>query len=68
MPRTHYRVGLPRPGAWREVLNSDSAIYGGGNMGNMGGVIAEDYNVHNQSYSAEFSLPPLSIIVFQAER
>jgi 1,4-alpha-glucan branching enzyme len=66
--RTHYRVGLPRPGKWREVLNSDSAIYGGGNIGNMGGVVADDYNVHNQSYSAEFSLPPLSIIVFQAER
>jgi 1,4-alpha-glucan branching enzyme len=66
--RNHYRVGLPRPGAWRELLNSDAEIYGGGNRGNLGGVIAHDYNVHNQSYSAEFTLPPLSVLVFRPER
>jgi len=49
-------------------LNSDSAIYGGSNIGNLGGVAAEDYNVHNQSYSAEFTLPPLSIVVFRPDR
>ena len=68
LPRMHYRVGLPRPGAWREVLNSDASIYGGGNVENFGGVTAEDYNVHNHSYSAEFTLPPMSIMVFQPER
>ena len=68
MPRTHYRVGLPRPGRWREMLNSDAAIYGGSNQGNYGGVTADDYNVHNQSYSAEFTLPPMSIVMFQPER
>ena len=66
--RTNYRIGLPRPGGWREVLNSDAGIYGGSNAGNLGGVKAEDYNQHNQSYSAEFTLPPLSILVFQPER
>ena len=35
-------IGLPRPGKWREVLNSDAAVYGGSNMGNCGGVTAED--------------------------
>jgi len=68
MARTQYRVGLPRPGRWREVLNSNAGIYGGNNLGNSGGVFAEDYNVHNQSYSAEFTLPPLSIMVFQPAR
>jgi 1,4-alpha-glucan branching enzyme len=68
VPRSRYRVGLPRPGKWREVLNSDAAIYGGSNMGNLGGVMAEDYNVHNQSYSAEFTLPPMSLLAFQPER
>ncbi len=68
VPRAKYRIGLPRPGGWREVLNSDAAVYGGGNLGNLGGVTAEDYNQHNQSYSAEFMLPPLSILVFQPER
>ncbi len=68
LPRTHYRIGLPRPGGWREVLNSDAGVYGGGNVGNLGGVTAEDYNVHNQSYSAEFTLPPLGLVVFQPMR
>jgi 1,4-alpha-glucan branching enzyme len=66
--RAKYRIGLPRPGGWREVLNSDAAIYGGSNTGNFGSVKAEDYNQHNQSYSAEFTLPPLSVMVFQPER
>jgi 1,4-alpha-glucan branching enzyme len=67
VPREHYRVGLPRGGPWREVLNSDSAIYGGGNLGNLGGVTAEKIPSHGQSHSAKFLLPPLSIIAFQSE-
>jgi 1,4-alpha-glucan branching enzyme len=66
--RGSYRVGLPRPGAWREVLNSDAAMYGGSNVGNLGGVTAEDYNWHNQSYSAELTLPPLSVMVLAPAR
>ena len=68
VPRLRYRLGLPRPGKWIEVLNSDAAIYGGSNNGNMGSVISEDINSHNQSYSAEFVLPPLSIVAFRPER
>jgi 1,4-alpha-glucan branching enzyme len=49
-------------------LNSDAGIYGGSNHGNLGRVYSQDYNVHNQSYSAEFTLPPLSIVIFQPER
>ena len=43
-------------------------MYGGGNIGNLGGVMAEDVDCHNQSYSAEFTLPPMSIIAFKPER
>ena len=68
MPRLKYRIGMPRPGKWLEVLNSDAAVYGGSNVGNLGGVVAEDQDCHNQSYSAEFTLPPLSIIAFKPER
>jgi 1,4-alpha-glucan branching enzyme len=63
-PLREYRVGLPVAGLWREVLNSDSALYGGSNLGNAGGVHAEDFSVHNQRYSARFTLPPLSVGVF----
>ena len=65
--RVNYRIGLPRPGGWREILNSDAALYGGGNIGNLGGVTAEGGSCHNQPYSACFTLPPLSIIVFEPE-
>jgi hypothetical protein len=49
-------------------LNSDAAIYGGSNTGNYGSVMADDQDMHNQSYSAEFTLPPMSIIAFKPEQ
>ncbi len=61
----NYRVGLPAAGQWREVLNSDAALYGGSNQGNAGGVTAESFSVHNQPFSALFTLPPMSAIVFR---
>ncbi len=64
VPRPRYRVGLPLPGHWDELLNSDAALYGGSNLGNPLGVETEPYAVHNQSHSAEFTLPPLSVSVF----
>jgi hypothetical protein len=68
VPRLQYRVGLPRAGLWRELVNSDAAIYGGSNMGNGGAVMAVDKPCHKQPFSAEFILPPLSILVFRPER
>ena len=67
VPRAHYRIGLPQPGEWREVLNSDAAIYGGSNKGNLGGVTSTPWQSHGQPCSAEFYLPPLSLIAFQPE-
>ena len=65
-PLSNYRVGLPIPGVWKEVLNSDAGTYGGSNLGNAGGVTAERFAVHNQQHSALFTLPPLSVSVFAA--
>jgi 1,4-alpha-glucan branching enzyme len=65
--RQNYRIGLPRAGKWKEVLNSDAQIYGGGNQGNFGAVHAREHKSHGQNFSAEICLPPLSIIAFQAE-
>jgi 1,4-alpha-glucan branching enzyme len=67
VPRPFYRIGLPRGGKWKEALNSDAQIYGGGNQGNLGGVTAQNHPCHGHQQSAEFNLPPLSVIVFQAE-
>jgi 1,4-alpha-glucan branching enzyme len=65
--RSPYRVGLPRPGFWREILNSDADIYGGANQGNLGGVMAEPYCVQHQPFSAPLTLPPLAVVMFKQE-
>src|SRR5438094_4599517 len=62
--RYRYRVGLPQGGSWREALNSDARIYGGGDVGNLGAVKSEAYKTHNQPFSAEFTLPPLGVVAF----
>ena len=60
------RLGLPQPGRWDEVLNSDSAVYGGQNRGNMGGVRAEPVAWQGCAQSALVTLPPLSAVFFTA--
>ena len=65
--RQRYRIGLPHPGKWVESLNSDAAIYGGSNAGNLGTLVAQEHKCHNRPFSAEFTLPPLSIMVFKPE-
>jgi 1,4-alpha-glucan branching enzyme len=62
VPRTGYRLGLPVPGRWRELLNTDSSHYGGSDTGNLGGVKAEDVPWMEQYHSAELTLPPLGAI------
>ncbi len=60
-----YRLGFPGPGQWDEVLNSDAGAYGGGNRGNMGGVVTEARGWHGQAQSALVTLPPLSAVIFR---
>jgi 1,4-alpha-glucan branching enzyme len=62
VPRVDYRVGLPTGGEYDEVLNSDADTYGGTNIGNMGGVIAEDVSWHGLDHSALVTLPPLGVV------
>jgi 1,4-alpha-glucan branching enzyme len=64
-PRLGYRVGLPVGGVWREVLNTDSEVYGGSGMGNLGQVQAEPEPAHGFPFSAAVTLPPLSALYFR---
>ena len=64
VPRIGYRIGAPRPGFWREVLNSDATEYGGGGMGNLGGVEAAAEAWHGRPCSLTLTLPPLSALFF----
>jgi 1,4-alpha-glucan branching enzyme len=65
--REQYRVGVPRGGFYRELLNSDSALYGGTNLGNAGGVLAQALPMHGHDHSLLLKLPPLAALVFQPE-
>jgi 1,4-alpha-glucan branching enzyme len=65
VPRLNYRIGVPRSGTWREIFNSDSAHYGGSNMGNGGGLDAGPVPTHGQSHSLEMVLPPLSTLLLR---
>jgi 1,4-alpha-glucan branching enzyme len=56
------RVALPGAGVWTEILNTDAAVYGGDNRGNMGGVTAEATAWNGQAHSALVTLPPLSAL------
>ncbi|MBA4150327.1 MAG: 1,4-alpha-glucan branching protein GlgB [Verrucomicrobia bacterium] len=64
--RSNYRIGLPKAGVWKEEVNSDSGIYGGSNAGNLGAVTASEHKWHNQEFSAEICLPPMSVIAISS--
>jgi 1,4-alpha-glucan branching enzyme len=63
VPRYGYRVGVPMAGDWLEVLNSDSEIYGGTNLGNGGSVHAQPVAMHGFAQSVELILPPLAALI-----
>ena len=62
LPRHGYRIGVPRAGAYRELLNSDSMHYGGRNLGNTGKVRTEPVPAHGFPQSLNLTLPPLAAI------
>ena len=67
VPRYNYRVGVPRGGYWRELINSDAAAYGGSGMGNLGGVEATPMPYEEYSHSLTLTLPPLAALVFKPQ-
>jgi 1,4-alpha-glucan branching enzyme len=62
VPRHGHRIGLPHAGRWAEVLNTDSELYGGSNVGNLGMIEAEDISWDGQPASARVTLPPLACV------
>jgi 1,4-alpha-glucan branching enzyme len=66
VPRRNYRLGVPRGGFWREVLNSDGWNYGGEGMGNMGGVEAAPLPLHGHPFLLNLTLPPLAVVFLKS--
>lgn len=68
VPRVGYRIGVPVRCYFRELLNSDATIYGGSNMGNSGGVMADAVPWHGQPHSLKLTLPPLSVLFLKPSK
>ncbi len=66
VPRLNYKVGAPRGGFWKEILNSDAADYSGSGLGNAGGVEARAEGVHGRPHSLTITLPPLAAVFFKS--
>ncbi|WP_263139812.1 1,4-alpha-glucan branching protein GlgB [Pseudomonas sp. RIT-PI-AD] len=64
VPREGYRIGVPLPGLWRELFNSDAERYAGSNLGNGGGVHTQEEASHGQPQSLSLLLPPLALTIF----
>ena len=61
-PYHNFRLGLPKPGVWKEIMNTDAEIYGGSGVGNFGGVQTQEHQSHGRPYSAEITVPPLGSV------
>ena len=66
--REGYRIGVPAAGPYLEIVNSDSEIYGGSNVGNGGAVFTEAIPSHGHQQSLRLTLPPLGFLLLKPGR
>jgi len=67
VPRYGYRLGVPEPGKWLALLNTDAACYGGSDFASSGDVTAEPAPLHDQPASLALDLPPLTTVVLRLD-
>lgn len=65
--RESYRIGVPRAGFYREIMNTDASVYGGTNAGNGGGVATQDIASHGEAQSIVLTLPPLATLFLRLD-
>jgi 1,4-alpha-glucan branching enzyme len=65
VPRFKYRFGVPEEGLYDEILNTDSGIFGGSNLGNGGMVETDPVPSHGRAHSISVTLPPLAVVAFR---
>ncbi len=65
VPRYEYRIGVPKAGFYKELINSDAHPYGGGNIGNMGGIQTDSVAWHAFHHSLSLTIPPLGIVILK---
>jgi 1,4-alpha-glucan branching enzyme len=67
VPHEGYRIGLPKAGRWAEVINTDSELYGGSGVGNLGEVHTDDEAYHGFDQSVSLRVPPLGAVWLKYE-
>jgi 1,4-alpha-glucan branching enzyme len=67
VPRHGYRIGVPKAGLYRELINTDASCYGGSNAGNFGGIQSDNSPCHALPHSLTLTLPPLSVLLLKCE-
>jgi len=67
VPRENFLVGVPLPGRWREVLNSDATLYGGSGVGNLSRTQTVPVAAHGRFQALNLRLPPLGILILERE-
>lgn len=65
VPRENYLVGVPVPGYWQEILNTDAREFGGAGWGNLGGLESTSVRSHHWTQSLCLTLPPLSTLILK---
>jgi len=68
VPRMGLDVGVPQSGYYQELLNSDAEVYGGSNIGNLGGIHTSDTHAHGFQQSIKLSLPPLGLVIMKYQK
>lgn len=64
VPRFNYRIGVPKSGFYREILNTDGREYGGSGQGNYGGLGTHPISSHGYTQALTLTLPPLAALFF----
>ncbi len=67
VPHEQYRLALPAGGVWREAINTDSDLYGGSGVGNLGRITADPIPHYGRPFSASVRIPPMGGVIFVAE-
>ena len=62
IPHNDFRIGLPKGGSWKEILNTDDLAYGGSGVGNFGDITTERVPWNGRPFSADLQLPPFGVI------
>jgi 1,4-alpha-glucan branching enzyme len=68
VPRDDYWLGVPEPGEYRKILDTDAVHYGGSGYAAQERVATDAHPVHGYPHRLRFALPPLAALFFRLER